>query len=126
MGSPRELKRMTRSTEALWWSLFAAGGMVAALLVPVHILLVGILLPLGWIPRESLSFQRMASLVAHPLVRVYLFVLLSLPFFHCAHRLRHTLYDLGLRGQRTLIAVACYGLAIAGTVAAGIVILALG
>ena len=119
------MKGMSKSSEALWWSLFAAGGMVAALLVPVHILLAGILLPLGWIPRESLSYDRMVTLIGHPLIRVYFFVLLSLPFFHCAHRFRHTLYDLGLRGKRTLIAVACYGLAIVGTVAAAIVILTL-
>ena len=106
--------------EAFWWSLFSVGGMVAALLVPVHIVLNGIAEPLGWV-----SGAHMRSLVSHPLTKLYLFVLFSLPFFHCAHRVRHTLYDTGLRGYQTPIAVLCYGAAILGTVAAGAILLSI-
>ena len=108
------------SNEAFWWSLFSAGGMVAALLVPVHIVLNGIAEPLGWV-----SGDHMRALVSHPLTKLYLFVFLALPFFHCAHRFRHTLYDTGLRGYQTPIAVLCYGAAIIGTVAAGAILLSL-
>ncbi len=109
---------MARSHEAFWWSLFAAGGTVAALLVPVHIVLFGLAAPLGWASGEALSYERMLALVSHPLAKLYLGVLISLSFFHCAHRLRHTLYDVGLRGYQTPIAVLCYGAALVGTVAA--------
>ena len=38
-----------KTTEPFWWGLFSAGGVVAAFLVPIHIILVGFALPLGWI-----------------------------------------------------------------------------
>jgi len=106
------------SNEAFWWSLFSAGGMVAALLVPVHIVLNGIAEPLGWV-----SVDHVQALVSHPLTKLYLFVLIALPFFHCAHRFRHTLYDTGLREYQTPIAVLCYGAAIVGTVATVVILL---
>ncbi len=108
------------SNEAFWWSLFSAGGMMAALLVPVHIVVNGIAEPLGWV-----SVDHLRALVSHPLTKLYLFVLFSLPFFHCAHRVRHTLYDTRLRGYQTPIAVLCYGAAIIGTVAAGAILLSI-
>ncbi len=55
----------------------------------------------------------------HPLARLYLFVLISLPLFHWAHRFRYTLYDgLQLKHLTRFIAVICYGAALAGSAAA--------
>src|ERR671918_3009729 len=102
---------MAKSNEAFWWSLFGAGGMVAALLVPIHIVLTGLAVPLGWVSAEAFG-SRMQTLVSHPLTKLYLFVLLSLPLFHCVHRIRHTLYDTGFREYQTPIAVLCYGAAL--------------
>jgi fumarate reductase subunit D len=116
---------VARSREAFWWFLFAAGGAVAALVIPVHILLMGIAAPLGWIPRESLEYERMLALVSAFPAQLYLFGLISLSFFHCAHRFRHTLYDLGLRRYQTPIAVLCYGAAMVGTVVTGSIVFAL-
>jgi fumarate reductase subunit D len=113
---------MAKSNEPVWWSLFSAGGVVAALLVPVHIFLTGIAWPLGILPGDFLEFTRMQMLLSHPLVRLYCFVLISLPLFHWAHRFRFTLVDLGLKSIHTLIAVLCYGSAIAGTIAAGVIL----
>ena len=109
-------------THAFWWGLFAVGGMVAALLVPVHILLQGILGPLG-VPVVSNEYDTFAAAVSNPLVKLYLFVLVSLPLYHTAHRLRYFVLDLGLHGARTLVAVLCYGGAIAGTLATAYVLL---
>ncbi|MGE0680076.1 MAG: fumarate reductase subunit FrdD [Candidatus Binatia bacterium] len=112
---------MARSkNEAFWWSLFAAGGGVAAMLVPIHIIVNGMGEPLGW---TSPSWVR--TVASHPLAKLYLLVLFSLPFFHCAHRIRHVLYDLGLRGLHTVVAVVCYGAALACTIWAVGVILSL-
>ncbi len=115
---------MAKSNEAFWWVLFGAGGMVAALLVPIHVVLTGIAVPLGWVSAEAFGY-RMHALVSHPLTKLYLFVLLSLPFFHCVHRIRHTLYDTGLRQYQTPIAVICYGAAFIGTLATVFVLLAI-
>ena len=100
---------MAKSNEPIWWSLFSAGGVVAALLIPIHILLFGIAGPLGMLPADTLEFSRMQALLAHPLTRLYCFVLISLPLFHWAHRFRFTLVDLGLHGA-----------AIAGTIVAAL------
>ncbi|PYN44887.1 MAG: fumarate reductase subunit D [Candidatus Rokuibacteriota bacterium] len=106
---------LTRKTsEPFWWLLFAAGGMVAALLVPVHLLVQGLAVPLGW---TSISHARMLALAAQPLVKLYLFALIALPLYHWAHRFRFILEDLGLRGLRTPIALLSYGAAVLGTVA---------
>ncbi|MBI3664721.1 MAG: fumarate reductase subunit D [Acidobacteria bacterium] len=107
-----------RSNEPLLWSLFSAGGVVAAFLIPVHLFLFGVAFPLGWLPDPG--YQRLLALVRHPLTRIYLFVLCSLPLFHWAHRFRYTLYDgLQIKHLNELIFTFCYGGAMAGTAAAG-------
>ena len=107
-----------KSNEPFLRALFSAGGMMAALLIPVHLFLFGLAFPLGWLPDPG--YQRLLALVRHPLTRIYLFVLFSLPLFHWAHRFRYTLYDgLQIKHLNELIFIFCYGGAIGGTAAAG-------
>ena len=49
-------------TEPFWWGMFSAGGMVAALLVPIHILIDGLAVPLGLVDHELLGFGSLARL----------------------------------------------------------------
>ena len=112
------------TTEPFWWGMFSAGGVVAALLVPVHILLEGLAVPLAWVDPGAVAHGRMQALIASPLVKVYLLVLLILPLYHAAHRIRFTLYELGVRAHMA-VAVLCYGVALAGTAAATWVLLIL-
>src|SRR3970040_351749 len=96
------------------WALFSAGGTVAALFIPVHLFLNGLAFPLGWV--EAPGYNSLLNLVKQPLIRLYLFVLISLPLFHWAHRFRYTLYDgLQLKHLTELIAFLCYGGALVGT-----------
>jgi len=96
------------------WLLFSAGGTVAALLFPAHLFLTGLAFPLGWL--EPPSHEALLTLLRHPVTRLYLLALISLPLFHGAHRFRYTLYDgLQLKHLTVLIAVLCYGTALAGT-----------
>ncbi len=96
------------------WLLFSAGGTVAALLFPIHLFLTGLAFPLGWL--EAPRYEFLYGLLKHPATRLYLFVVISLPLFHWAHRFRYTLYDgLQLKHLTELIAVLCYGTALAGT-----------
>ena len=107
-----------RSDEPFLWALFSAGGVVAALLLPMHVFLFGVAIPLGLVPAPA--YEHIAGLARLPLVRVYLFVLCSLPLFHWAHRFRYTLYDgLQVKHLNEVINVFCYGGAVLGTVAAG-------
>lgn len=99
------------------WLLFSAGGTIAALLFPVHLFLTGLAFPLGWL--EPPSYEFLHSLLRHPVARLYLLALIALPLFHWAHRFRYTLYDgLQLKHLTVLIAVLCYGTALAGSVMA--------
>jgi fumarate reductase subunit D len=111
---------MAKSNESIWWSLFSAGGVVAAFLIPITMILTGIAVPSGW-----LSEQGLFSLVHHPLARIYLFLIICLPLFHGAHRLLFTLVHLGLKGMRSLLAVLLYGTAIVGTLLAALLLIRL-
>jgi fumarate reductase subunit D len=106
-----------RSNEPFLWLLFSAGGVVAAMLIPIHLLLFGLAFPLGWL--DSPNQRSLMALIRHPLARVYLLVLCTLPLFHWAHRFRYTLYDgLQIKHLNELINTFCYGGATLGTVIA--------
>jgi len=106
-----------RSIEPLLWLLFSAGGVLAALLLPILVLLFGLCFPLGWLaaPRHD----HMLGVLRHPLTRLVLFILCTLSLFHWAHRFRYTLYD-GLQAKHLneVINLFCYGGAIVGSVVA--------
>src|SRR4030095_11823591 len=105
---------MMERTTPLLWLLFSAGGTVAALLFPVHLFLTGLAFPLGWL--EAPRYEFLPPLLTQPVTLLSLFVLISLPLFHWAHRFRYTLYDgLQLTHLTALIAVLCYGAALLGT-----------
>ena len=103
-----------RSNEPFLWMLFSAGGVVSAMLLPIHLLLFGLAFPLGWL--DAPSYERLLAIVSHPVTRVYLFVLCSLSLFHWGHRFRFTLYDgLQIKHLNELINIFCYGGAVLGT-----------
>jgi fumarate reductase subunit D len=110
--------RPKRSREPFFWALFSAGGMLAALVLPALAVILWFALPLGWL--EAPSHAELAAKIAHPLVKLALFAFITLALFHWAHRFRFTLVDLGLHGAAMLIAVLCYGAAIAGTIVAAL------
>jgi fumarate reductase subunit D len=104
-----------RSNEPFLWLLFSAGGVVAAMLIPIHLFLFGLAFPLGWL--NGPSYQSLLELLRHPFTRLYLFVLCTLSLFHWAHRFRYTLYDgLQIKHLNELINIFCYGGAVLGTV----------
>ncbi len=104
--------------EPFLWTLFSAGGVVAAFLIPIHLFLFGLAFPFGWL--GSPTYEHLYALARLPVVRFYLFVLCSLPLFHWAHRFRYTLYDgLQIKHLNEVITVFCYGGALLGTAGAG-------
>jgi succinate dehydrogenase subunit D len=112
---------MVRSNKPILWLPFAAGGLVAALIIPVLILITGILMPLGIVP---LRYEKVAAFAHNPLGKLILFGVVAFPAWHAAHRLRMTAHDLGLGGG-VATKVICYGSAwalIAATVAALIIV----
>jgi len=110
-----------RRVEPFVWLMFSSGGVVAAVLLPVLVLLFGLAYPLGWLtPPDQ---DHLSGVAGNPLTILVLLGLFVLLLVHSAHRFRYTLYDgLQLKAKRT-IAVLCYGAAAVGSVAAVVVLL---
>jgi fumarate reductase subunit D len=100
----------------IWWFLFANGGGLTALVLPVHILVQGVLGPLGVVHVVDRNYDTWISVLGNPIVKLYLLALISFAFFHFAHRLRYFLVDLGVSAARTLpVQVIFYGGAVVVT-----------
>ncbi|OJF10673.1 fumarate reductase subunit FrdD [Couchioplanes caeruleus] len=107
--------------EPFVWLLFSAGGMVAALVLPVLLVLFGVAIPLRWVPAPD--HAHLLAVLGHPLTRLGLLGVCALALVHAAHRLRFTVEHAFQLGRfDPIIAAACYGAALAGTVAAASVL----
>ncbi|MBE20696.1 MAG: fumarate reductase subunit D [Acidobacteria bacterium] len=114
---------MAKSNEPIFWSLFSAGGMVAALFLPILMVITGFVVPNGFAPLDTLSYERVHSAISGSnIVKLVLFGVIALPFFHWAHRFKFTLVDIGLRKISLLLSVLCYGGAISATVVTAIIL----
>ncbi len=115
-----------RSHAPIFWLLFGAGGMLSALFGPALVFITGIAAPLGIvIPHDLLSYPRVLALAQHWAGKSLLFVIVALFAWHAAHRLLHSLHDLGLRiGPATRL--LCYGSASLLTLVSAAGLLALG
>lgn len=117
---------MKRSNAPIFWLLFGAGGMLAALFGPVLVLVTGIAAPLGWPSRPGvMAYPHMLAFAQNWLGKGFLFAVIALFAWHAAHRIYHSLHDLGVH-TGTGARVACYGSALALTLVALIALLALG
>lgn len=103
---------MAKSNKPIFWSLFAAGGALAAFLAPVLVLLF-LLLALGQ-PPGVFDYDRAHTFAASWPGKLFLASVITLFLWHAAHRLRVTLHDVGLR-QDAIVAVVVYLLAASGT-----------
>ena len=106
---------MAKSNEPILWLLFSVGGMISAMLFPPLIIITGIIVPFGLEGETTYLFEKIHFLVKTPLVKLLLFFVIALPFFHWAHRFRFTLVDIGLKPISFLISTLCYGGAVAGS-----------
>lgn len=116
---------MARSNKPLWWALFSAGGVAAALFLPVLIFATGVALPLGWLGEEAFAYGRMHRLVAHPVSSLFLFLVIALSLFHASHRLHAALSEPWLRPVQPFLMAVLYGGAGLGALAAAAILLSL-
>src|SRR2546421_8906793 len=106
------------TAEPFIWLLFSAGGVVAALVLPVLLVLFGVAIPLGWV--HAPDHAHLLAVLRNPLSRLGLLGVCALALVHAAHRLRFTVeHGFALRRYDAAIATVCYGGALVGTVAAG-------
>ena len=114
--TPQPALTSKKRIEPLVWLMFSGGGVAAAMFMPVLAFLFGLAFPLGWI--DPPNFDRMASILGHPLTFLVLLGLFPVMLIHAAHRFRYTLYD-GLQiKHKVIVAVLCYGGALALSFAA--------
>ena len=108
---------LKRSNKPIFWSLFGAGGMLAALIGPMLIFITGIA-----VPPQAMGYERVLAFAQHGLGKLAILLVISLFLFHGVHRMYHCLHDFGIHVGPGLKALF-HGFAFVGTlVAAGLLI----
>ncbi len=107
---------MVKSIKPFMWFLFSAGGMISAMLFPVLLIITGVIIPYELTGESVSSLQRIQHAVHNPIIKTIIFFVISLPFYHWAHRFRFTLIDMGLKPFSLMISTICYGGAVIGTI----------
>lgn len=111
-----KVKSYKRAHEPIFWGLFGAGGMLTAFFTPVMILITGLLIPLGIIDSENLSYEKLYGFASTWYGAGIILLLIALPLWHTLHRIFHALHDIGIKRGRDWQQVLCYGFAFAVTV----------
>ena len=98
--------------EPIIWLLFGGGIMLGTMLLPAFLIAVALGAPLGFVPEEALSYERIYGIASHPVGRAVLAALIILPLWKGAHHTRSLLVD--WLGHRADAAVGSLLYAIAG------------
>ena len=98
-----------RHIEPLLWSLFGAGGATIAFAFPALIFVIGLGVPLGIIPADALSYDRISDFILNNWIgKLALMAILVPSYWACIHRLYHGSHDLGFHPS-VVVKVLCYG-----------------
>ena len=116
---------MKRSNEPVFWSLFGAGGLLAALIGPALVFITGIAVPFALMNPDTMNYANILAFCQHWAGKFFAFAVIALFMWHAAHRIAIVLHDLGVHAV-ALVKFGCYGLALFGTVIAGHTLLKLG
>lgn len=100
------MKQFQRSHEPIAWSLFGAGGMVVAFIIPALVLVTGLILP-GL--ESSAVFSSLLGFAQGWIGKIFIFATISLTLYHTVHRIYHGLHDLHIEGNDTFMLVLFYG-----------------
>lgn len=116
---------MKRSNEPIFWSLFGAGGMLAALIGPALVFITGIAVPFGIIfAPDTMSYAHMVAFAQNWVGKIFIFAVVSLFLWHAAHRIHILMHDFGVHAV-TVVRLFTYGFAFVGTVWAGYALLSI-
>ena len=117
---------MKRSNAPIFWALFGAGGMLSALFGPMLVFITGVAVPLGLLlPSDLMSYPRMLAFAQHWVGKGFIFAVIALFAWHAAHRIFHSLHDIGIHAGLAA-KLTCYGGALFITLAAAWRLLAIG
>jgi fumarate reductase subunit D len=112
------MKHLLLRLEPVVWLLFGQGILIGTILLTAWVLVVGLLVPLGWVPADALAYQRAHRLAANPIGRLVLLAIAALPLWKGAHHLRALAIDFGGAQRDTLVAPLLYGVAAVGSLLA--------
>lgn len=116
---------LKRSNAPIFWGLFGAGGMLAALFGPMLVVITGVAVPLGWLPAKTMGYQHILNLARNLIGKGLIWALITLLLWHAAHRIYHSLHDIGIQ-DGPLAKLLTYGIAMAGTVITLVALLVMG
>ena len=117
---------MKRSIAPIFWLMFGAGGMLAALFGPALVIMTGLAAPFGvGFSPNVIDYSHAIAFARHPLGKLVLLAIIALFAWHGAERIYLTLKDMHL-GSRLTLAWLSYGSAGAVTVATTATLLAIG
>lgn len=117
---------MKRTVAPVFWLLFGAGGMIAALFGPALVIMTGLATPTGVGFRSAfMNYVHAIAFARHPLGKLVLLATISLFAWHGAERIYLTLKDMRL-GPKLMLAWLCYGSAGAVTLATIVALFAIG
>jgi fumarate reductase subunit D len=115
-----------RSNAPFFWLLFGAGGMLSALLGSALVTITGLATPLGLgLKSDFMGYPRMLAFSQNFIGKGFVFVLIALFAWHAAHRIFHSLHDVGIP-HGTPSKLLCYGSAFVMTLVAAYSLLRIG
>jgi fumarate reductase subunit D len=115
-----------RSNAPFFWLLFGAGGMLSALLGSPLVIITGLATPLGLgLQGDFMAYPRMLAFAQNFIGKGFVFVVIALFAWHAAHRIFHSLHDVGIP-HGTPSKLVCYGSALVMTLVAAYSLLRIG
>lgn len=88
--------QFTRSNEPIFWGLFSAGGMWAAIFSPIVIVIVAFIIPFGDVTTRSYLLKLIDTFAG----KSFLVLMISLPIWCGLHRILHLLHDFNIHPRR--------------------------
>lgn len=112
------MKSFLLRIEPVIWLLFGQGIMIGTMLLTGWVLVIGLLIPLGIVPAEALSFERANMLGSNIVGRLLLGALLVLPLWKGAHHVRSLAVDFGGGERDAVVGSLLYLIATVGSIVA--------
>ncbi|HKK50890.1 MAG TPA: fumarate reductase subunit FrdD [Myxococcota bacterium] len=125
------MRALLLKLEPVIWLLFGQGILIGTMLLTPFIAVVGLLVPLGIVDAEALSYDRAHAIATAwlfgviPIGQLLLAALLVLPLWKGAHHVRSLLIDFGGGERDGAVGSLLYAIALIGSILGVMAVLAL-
>lgn len=103
--------------EAVLWLTFTLGGFIAAIFVPIIILINNLGPGIGALSPEIVSYNSMIARLG-PLARIFFLIVVVASIYHGMHRFKFILLDIGFLKYKTSIYLVVYAIIVISAMAA--------